>query len=173
MRRNLLTMGALLLTLVGVSSTQAGSPAPAKTKPEPSEVKKVNALVATIDKALLAGEHPTLEIHENESIPTEGVPPRFKLYYEPEQQRLVAAVISVGHETWGTEFRYYFYPDGKLMKYTKTINGRPDNPPKQAMILDKNGAVLWKNTDEPHVPAEELVRLFGGLEKLSERFAAY
>jgi hypothetical protein len=119
------------------------------------------------------GEHPTFEIHENENIPTEGVPPKLKLYYEPGQQRLVAAVISVGHETWSTVFRYYFYPNGKLMKTSKSIDGRDDNPPKTAMIFDKNGMVLSKNTDEAPVPAEELVRMFSKLHDMQLCFSAY
>ena len=49
MRGHLLLLSALLL-LAAAPTTQAGSRAPAKAKPEPSEVKKVNALVAAIDK---------------------------------------------------------------------------------------------------------------------------
>jgi hypothetical protein len=160
-------MGALLLALAALPAAGAS-----KGKGEPSELKKVNALVAAIDKAIAQGAYPELSVGD-ENWPHEGVPPRFKLYYDLGSERLVAAVISAGHESWSTEFRYYFYADGKLMKYTRTYDGRDDQPPKRAMIFAENGAVLWKNTDEPHVPAQDVLRLFASLCEVRTRFAAY
>ena len=167
MRRRPRPMGALLLALAALPAAGA-----AKGKGEPSEIKKVNARVAAIDKAIEQGTYPGLAVRD-EDWPFEGVPPRLKLYYEVDKPRLVAAVISAGHESWSTEFRYYFYPDGTLMKYARTYDGREDLPPKRAMIFAENGAVLWKNTDEPHVPAADVLRFFASLRDLRARFAAY
>lgn len=140
-------------------------------KNEQQEIKRVNGLVAAIDGLVKKGEYPSLDI--DEKTVSEGAPPSFKFYYDPSKDRLVAAVVSVGHETWLNEFRYYYYPDGKPMKYTKTTQERPDNPPKQAVIFDKHGSVLWKNTDAPRVPADDILRFFNKLQEMRKVFAEY
>jgi hypothetical protein len=151
-------------------ATVSGS-AVSDSKTEPEDVKQVNALVAAIDGSLKKGEYPSLDI--DEKTESEGKPPSFKLYYDPSKDRLAAAVVSVGHETWLNEFRYYYYPDGKPMKYTKTTKDRPDNPPKQAVIFDKRGKVLWKNTDAPRGAADEIFRFFNKLEEMRKVFVEY
>jgi hypothetical protein len=41
------------------------------------------------------------------------------------------------------------------------------------MIFAESGAVLWKNTEEPHVPAAEVLRLFANLCDVRARFSKY
>jgi hypothetical protein len=135
------------------------------------EVKRINALVAAIDDSLKTEHYAEFTIAEQGL--SEGIPPGFTFYYDRDHGRLAAAVVSVGHETWSNEFRYYFYPDGKPMKYTKATIGRPDNPEKTAIIFDKQGKIVWKNVEEPQVAIETLASLFKNLQETRKKFAEY
>ena len=135
------------------------------------EVKRINVQITAIDDSLKNDVYASLEIAERGV--TEGNPPSFTIYYDRERGRLVAAIISVGHETWSNEFRYYFYPDGKPMKYIKTTLGRVDNPPKMTIVFDKNGKIVWKNTEEPYVAIEAIQSLFKNLHEIRKQFAEY
>ena len=135
------------------------------------EVKRINSLVAAMDDSLKTEHYAELTIAEQGL--SEGVPPRITFYFNREQGGLAAAIVSVGHETWSNEFRYYFYPNGKPMKYAKVTDGRPDNPPKEAMIFDRNGKTVWKNTEEPQVAVDDLQELFKKLEWIRLKFSEY
>lgn len=135
------------------------------------EVKRINRMVAAIDDSLKTEHYAEFTIAEQGL--SEGVPPGFTFYYDRDHGRLAAAVISVGHETWSNEFRYYFYPDGKPMKYMKATIGRPDTPEKTAIIFDKQGNIVWKNVEEPQVGIETLVSLFKNLQETRKKFAEY
>jgi|WetSurMetagenome_2_1015567.scaffolds.fasta_scaffold289463_2 hypothetical protein len=135
------------------------------------EVKRINALVAAMDDSLKTEHYAVLTIAE-QGI-SEGVPPIITFYFDREKGGLAAAIVSVGHESWSNEFRYYFYPDGKPMKYTKAADGLPDNPPKKAILFDRNGKTVWKNTEEPQVAVEDLRALFKKLEGIRTQFSEY
>jgi hypothetical protein len=135
------------------------------------EVKQINALVAAIDDSLKTDYYAELKIAEQGIA--EGVPPIITFYFDREEGGLVAAVVSVGHEIWSNEFRYYFYPNGKPMKYTKEADGLPDNPPKKAILFDRNGKPVWKNTEESQVAVDDLLALFKKLEGIRLKFSEY
>jgi hypothetical protein len=161
MRVKMSLLAILTLSTISCSGTGAGT----------DEVKRINALVAAMDDSLKTEHYAELKIDEQGL--SEGVPPKITFYFDREQGGLAAAVVSVGHETWSNEFRYYFYPNGKPMKYTKATDGRPDNPPKEAILFDRNGKTLRKNTQEPQVAIEELLALFKKLEAIRMQFAKY
>jgi hypothetical protein len=134
-------------------------------------VKRINVLVAAMDDSLETEHYAVLKIAEQGIA--EGVPPKITFYFDREHGGLAAATVSVGHETWSNEFRYYFYPNGKPMKYMKATDGLPDNPPKEAIIFDLNGKTVWKNIEEPHVSVDDLQALFKNLEGIRKQFSEY
>lgn len=164
MRAFKLSCGILLCLLVGVGTGHAES---AKS----NDLKQINAQVADIDRDLERGIYPFITV--DETVPSEGVPPKLAFHYEAKQKRLVAITISVGHETWSTEFRYYFYPNGKPMKYTKATKDRSDHAAKDGVIWSPSGAVLWKNCEGPRTPPARLVQLFSQLQDLRAEFSGY
>jgi hypothetical protein len=161
MRVKMSLLAILALSTISCSGRGAGT----------DEVKRINALVAAMDDLLKTEHYAELKIAEQGV--SEGAPPGITFYFDREQGGLAAAVVSVGHETWSNEFRYFFYPNGKPMKYTKATDGRPDNPPKEAIIFDQNGKPRWKNTQEPQVAEDDLLALFKKLEVIRTKFAKY
>lgn len=171
MRAFKLDCGILVSVVVLWIGLGTGHAAESGVQRESNDLKQVNAQVADVDRDIERGAYPFVTV--DETVPSEGVPPKIAFHYEPKQMRLVAITISVGHETWSSEFRYYFYPDGKPMKYTKAIKDRPDRPGKEGVIWSAGGAVLWKNCDGPRVSPARLVQLFGQLQATRSEFAAY
>lgn len=108
-----------------------------------STTEIINKEVGLIQERISKKELPFMEV--NNTITSEGVPPAFKFYYQ--EDRLIAALIDVGHETWSTHFSYFFYENGNLMKFIKKINDREPNEPIQGIIYNRNGKILWSNID--------------------------
>jgi hypothetical protein len=132
-------------------------------------IADINKAVIAIDDSILRDEYTTLHIEEHSEA--EGAPPSFSMYYKGD--RLIAVVVSVGHETWSKEFRYYYYINGKPQKYVEVINKRPDNPPRVAIIYSENGSVLWKNVEKEVINFSELQNLFLTLQKTRKSFSTY
>jgi hypothetical protein len=132
-------------------------------------IQAVNREVAGIQERIERGEIPFLEI--TDTVAHEGSPPQARLHYE--DSRLLAAFVTAGHESWSKTFSYWFYPDGTPMKYLEAIEDRPDSPPRRAVIYGADGAVLWRNTDEPAVAPSALRELFARLQELRQAFARY
>lgn len=132
-------------------------------------VESVNKDVASLQEEIARGDLPYIEI--NDIVVTEGKPPELKLHYRGD--RLIAAFVSVGHETWSTHFSYFFYDNGAPMKFTKVIQGRPDSPPRQGVVYDRSGKVLWKNIDAPPVDPARLHQLLSRLNQIREGFSHY
>lgn len=132
-------------------------------------VNDINGAVASLDDSISRDEFPFLVIDEN--VESEGTPPSLKMYHDGD--RLVAVFVSVGHETWATEFRYYFHSNQEPMKFLKIVHGRPDNPPKQAVIYSSDGNVVWKNTDDIPYPFKKLKELFSNLQEARLRLSRY
>lgn len=134
-----------------------------------SIIGKVNANIRLIDDSINSGYIPYIEIKDIST--SEGSPAEFKVYYKNEQIRII--VVSVGHETWETEFRYYYDVNGKPMKYIKAIKGRDDKPSKQAIIYDKKGNEIWKNIDKTVIDPYEIYNLFSRLQQMRINFSEY
>lgn len=135
----------------------------------PDPIQEVNKRVATIDAHIGSGDYPL--IMSKEILVTEGRPPEFMFYYDP--SGLVATEVSVGHETWLIKYRYYFYPNGQLMKYIEEIEGRPDNPPKLAIIYGADGKIIWSNTDEVKAGPEQIKGLYNSYQDLKRMYQGY
>lgn len=93
-----------------------------------------------------------------------------KFYYEENGQYILRlAKISIRHEIWRNEFFYYFDEDGKILKFINKAVGRPDNPPKRAIIFDRQGKIIWRNFHYkiPMSP-EEVKKYFSQFKKQME-----
>ena len=121
-----------------------------------SEIKRVNQQVAKIEKIIKNLDILELNVHTEA---TEASPPEIKYYYNPENLELALLRVSVGHEIFSTQYSYYC-SNGKIIKYLKEIIGRPDSPPKQAIIYGGNEAVLWKNIDAPVISTKKVIEIF-------------
>lgn len=115
-------------------------------------IAEVNKAVAATDDSILRGEYAVLHVEERSEA--EGSPPAFFMYYRGD--RLIAVEVSVGHETWSKEFRYYYYANGNPKKYMEIIKNRPDNPPKEARIYAEDGTIVWKNIEKEAIKFSEL-----------------
>lgn len=131
----------------------------------------VNRQVELLDRAIAAGEYPVM-ILENHRGATEGVPPVMRFYYERETERLVAAVMTAGHESWSKSFSYYYDGDENILKYLVVID-RMDNPPRRAVLYDGEGGVLWKNTELPAADPREIRDFFREAMSYQDLFSRY
>jgi hypothetical protein len=93
--------------------------------------------------------------------------------YTRRDSKLIAVIITVGHETWGNTFTYYFDDKQRIMKYSKTCGGRPDCEPKTAIIYGADGKVLWKNTEAPYASPSRIVVLFEAITSLRGPLSRY
>ncbi|MCP3922282.1 MAG: hypothetical protein GY714_06830 [Desulfobacterales bacterium] len=114
-----------------------------------NQIPLINKRVKEIDRSIKKGTYSVIKV-ENIIKSLEGVPPTIFFYYKPKDGKLVAVKIHVGHETWSKTFSYYFDRREKILKYLESID-RPDNPPKRAVIYDKDSKVIWKNIDKPKI----------------------
>ena len=146
-------------------------PALALAAPKEDPVQVVNQKVAEIDQAIQDEALPSIAIQEE--VESEGVPPSYKLYTRGAGGKLVAAIVTVGHETWGNTFAYYFDDQQRIMKYSKSCQGRPDCEAKTAIVYGPAGKVLWKNTNAPHAPPARIVALFELITGLREQLGRY
>ncbi|MDH5179024.1 MAG: hypothetical protein OEZ39_01555 [Gammaproteobacteria bacterium] len=100
-----------------------------------------------------------LEIKQHVEV-SEGVPPSVVFFYKPEREELVLVEFSAGHEIFSVVYKYYF-ENKKIIKYSKEILNRPDNPPKRAIIYGSDGSVLWKNTiNEPVISVKNILEIY-------------
>jgi hypothetical protein len=132
-------------------------------------IAEVNKAVAAADDSILRDEYMVLRVEEHSEA--EGSPPAFSMYYRGD--RLIAVVVTVGHETWSKEFRYYYYANGNPKKYMEIVKNRPDNPPKEARIYAQDGSIVWKNTENEPIKFNELKTLFLTLQKTRKGFITY
>jgi hypothetical protein len=164
LRASIITVVALLLGLAAPTPSHAGLGS--------DIIQQINQSVAGIDKAIQSGDLPYISISEESG--TEGLPPAYKMYYSRNGDgKLIAAVVSVGHESWGNTFSYYFDDQQRVMKYLKTCEGRSDCPPKTAIIYGTNGKIVWKNTEEPAVPPSQIVTIYTAITQLRMPLSQY
>jgi hypothetical protein len=158
-------------TLASVVALLA-SAVPSSSHAEPGRdlVQEINQRVAEIDKAI--GSLPFISI--SEEILTEGVPPAYRMYFRRQSpDKLVAAVVTVGHETWATIFSYYFDDQQRPLKYLKACSGLPDCPSRAAIIYGPDRKVIWKNTEEPAVLPSQILALFSTIARFRIPHSAY
>ena len=136
---------------------------------EPDPIQQVNVKVAAILADIASGDLSVIEIKE--IVESEGSPPEFQLYYN--QDKLMAAHVRVGHETWSMKYSYYFYPNGLAMKLVEETLDRPDNPSKKAIIYGENGKVLWGNIIEAKVDPKNIKGLFTSHYNVKKMFRGY
>ncbi len=149
-------IGVVLLLALGGAATAA----------DPGEV---NHRVRQVDQSVARGEYSAILVRA-EAV-AEGSPPEYRFYHADGRVRLVT--VSVGHETWNTVHSYYFRDDGSLMKYLRVIQGRPDDPPRLAVIYDETGRAVWHNTEAPPVAAEEVLAPVEWYFRLGKVFSGY
>ena len=121
-----------------------------------SEIKRVNKQVSQIEKTIKNLDILALNV---QTEATEASPPEIKYYYDPENLELALLRVSAGHEVFSTQYSYY-YNNGKIIKFLKEIIGRPDSPPKQAIIYGKDESILWKNIDAPVISTKKVIEIF-------------
>ena len=152
-----------LLSLILCCGLCPAAPAPG------DPVAEVNARVARIDESLRSESASSVVVSSDG--PIEGRPPEIR--FSVLAGRLVAARVSSGHETWTSRVTVYFYDDGRPMKYLRSISGRVDAPPRQAILYAPNGQVLWRNVDEPLVDPAGLRAAYQQIESLRRASARY
>jgi hypothetical protein len=156
---SLLLLASLFLPVLA-GADDAGNP-----------VTSVNRKVELLDRAIAAGEYPLITV-ENDRGATEGLPPVMRFYYERESEQLVAAFITAGHESWSKSFSYYFDGDENILKYLVVID-RMDDPPREAVLYDGKGGVLWKNTELPSAEPREILAFFRKAMSYQDVFSRY
>ncbi len=134
-----------------------------------ADIKATNLKILNIEKTKNNLDIMTLKLLTEQ---IESVPPKAVFYYNPENTELIMVKVSVGHETFLTTYTYYFQKN-RILKYLKEITGRPDNPPKEAVIYKANGSILWKNIDAPAISSKKLTGLFNNNMKLLDNFSKY
>lgn len=121
-----------------------------------SDIQLINKKVADIEKNKRQLNYFEVAIHSEE---IESVPPIARFYYSLKTENLLILQVDVGHEIFLNRFTYYFDND-VLIKYVKESLNHPDAPPKEAVIYNDSGLVLWKNTNEPLLDSRQIQNLF-------------
>jgi hypothetical protein len=134
-----------------------------------SDIKAVNQAVATLEKSKDTLYILEIKLHVSE---LEATPPDVKYYFNPETMKPVILQVDVGHEVFSTRHSYYF-KNNKVIKYLKEQINHPDSPPKEAIIYNKDGAILWKNINEPAVSEKQVKELFANAMSAVKAFSAY
>lgn len=139
------------------------------TEQNAAAIKAVNQVVAALEKSkdALYKLEILLDVGEQEASP-----PDIKYYFNPETMKPVILQVDVGHEVFSTRHCYYF-ENNKVIKYLKEQINHPDSPPKEAIIYDKDGTILWKNLDEPAASEQQVKELFTNAMRAIEAFASY
>jgi hypothetical protein len=100
----------------------------------------------------------------------ESAPAKVQFHFENEKLRVV--YLKIAHETWLNKFCYYFDEDENIMKFLKITLYRDDNPPRKAIFYNKDGGIIWKNTEnsplDPKVLKEKIIRLSGMLKEIEK-----
>ncbi len=134
-------------------------------------VQQVNEAVAITQRNIQHDKYPYIRV-SYENLVSEGSPALFRFYEGPQSDQLVAVIISTGFETWANVHTYYFDPQGRIQKVLKVVSGRPDNPPRQALIYNAQGNVIWQNMAEPYWPVSKIKRLYHTIRAAQHAFAA-
>jgi len=130
-----------------------------------NQIKLVNSEVSKIKR----------EVKENRDITTFNIKYSGMFYesgsvninfyslYQAEKKSfsLVCVKFLIPKEVYSNEYSYYFNKDEKLIKFIKETLHRPDTPPKQAIIFNENGQILWSNyKDDFPIKTEDLKSIF-------------
>jgi hypothetical protein len=147
----------------------------ANTEARAVTVEQINATVEQIDKRISAQELPSIEANYDYKDATEGAPPSFSFFFDVRTSKLVACIVSVGHETWVKQFYYYFDENEKIIKYLEVIPPSDAGPAtsRTAIIYDGNGKVLWKDIQAPRQMPNSIKTLYKSLSKAADAFARY
>jgi hypothetical protein len=132
-------------------------------------IDRINQEVARLDQLIAAKQLELLTVASSQE--SEGRPPEIGFYSL--QGRLVAATISVGHETWSSVTTVYFRADGAPLKYLKVLTGRTDVPARQAVFYDAQARVFWSSGAAPAVTPADLLRSYRLLSSLRKSAASY
>lgn len=141
----------------------------ALSAPEMESVESINKKVSSISDSIRDGKYMLFMCQDNE--PSEGIQPVLKYYYKG--ARLVALISLVGHESWSNEFHFFYYPNGKVMKYLKITSGQTDKAVRSGIIYDQTGKILWKNTDEPVIDGKKMIDLYNTIQKCRLELSKY
>lgn len=133
-------------------------------------VAEVNRQVSRIEESIAGDRLAALSVVSEETA--EGVPPEIR-FHAGADGRLVAASITAGHESWQSKISWYFFENGKAMKYLRIITGRSDQPEREAVVYGREGQVIWKNVDEPLVDAEDLRRAYRAIAAVRKAASRY
>lgn len=129
----------------------------------------INSAVERLDQLIENKKLAMITVSGNEEL--EGVPPEVKFYIL--DGRLVAAAVSTGHETWASKVTWYFYDNGKPMKYLRVITGRQSQPEREAIIYNLEGKVLWNNIDHPLVEINDILSAFTAIGNIRQSASRY
>lgn len=138
----------ILIFCTGISSLACAD--------EKSDINDINSKVSKIEASKNNLNILELKLHTSE---LEAAPPEIKYFYKSGTNELVKLQVSVGHETFVSQHSYY-YSNELIIKYLKETLNHPDSPPKQAIIYNNTGDILWKNTDEPAYNSKAALDLF-------------
>jgi hypothetical protein len=130
---------------------------------------EIDGRAAVIDRAIEAGELQALLVAAE--VESEGSPPEIRFYTA--KDKLVAATVKVGHETWSTLITVYFYEDGKPMKYRGVVTGREPRPEQEAIFYGRDGLVIRHSVPTPRVDPEGLLATFKAIEAVRRAAARY
>lgn len=136
---------------------------------EKDVIKNVNKIVEGIESSINSGDLSYFKI-ENETE-LEISAPTIYLYYKGDTVYCIK--IRAHHETWSTLYSFYFRKNKNPLKYLKVIESRPDKPPKEAIIYNKNGSILWQNVKEPNVGFKEILDMYYSLLSIMAKSTKY
>lgn len=136
---------------------------------EKDVIKNVNKIVDEIEKNINSGDLSNFKI-ENETE-LEISAPTINIYYKGDT--LYCIKIRAHHETWSTLYSFYFRKNKAPLKYLKVIENRLDKPPKEAIIYNEDGSVLWQNVKEPNVGFKEILDMYNSLLAIMAKSTKY
>ena len=129
---------------------------------EDNRINSVNEMVAKIEKKIKEKAYTAITI---DYVVFEGSGPLIKFYSHFDDKKeifsLTCVKFEIPFEVYYNEYSYFFDKEGKILKFIKNTVNRPDNPPKQAIIFDKEGKIIWSNyKDEIPIKIEDLQSIF-------------
>ena len=140
-----------------------------------SVIDEINGRVDSIDRRIKDQDKtlPSIETSYDFKDVTEGAPPQFSFFFDGGTGRLVACRISVGHETWGRQFFYYFDDSEQIQKYLEVVPPGGSGPPpsRSAILYARDGTIVWRNFEGlPRQAPERIKALYHALSKAGKEF---
>ena len=135
-----------------------------------TKIAEVNAKVDVIVKMTTNDSLQIIDVEDRGWA--EAAPPSIKFFFDKSSGKLRAAMFNVGHETWSSQYWYYFDAAENILKYSQESKGLPSDVkvPKRAAIYEGKTRI-WSNlSSEMNFSPKEVVALFKSIQNARRKF---